>query len=101
MNKDGKKYRTFRLSAILMCASLITPVLVNAQDAAARQKMISQVQRAIDIIREKHVDQGNRHHNRQSRRAGFEVKLFGGCTHEVSTGRACDIPEPASTRLRK
>ena len=29
----------------------------KAQEAAAKQKLISQVQRAIDIIREKHVDQ--------------------------------------------
>jgi len=57
MNKNGKKHRTFRLLAILICASLIAPALVNAQETAARQKLISQVQRAIDIIREKHVDQ--------------------------------------------
>jgi carboxyl-terminal processing protease len=57
MNKNGKKYRAFTLLAILICALFTAPPLVNAQDAAAKQKLISQVQRAIDIIREKHVDQ--------------------------------------------
>jgi len=57
MNKNGKKHRAFRLLTILICASLTAPTLVNAQDAAARQKLINQVQRAIDIIHEKHADQ--------------------------------------------
>src|SRR5262245_15099382 len=57
MNKNGKKHRAFRLLAILICASLTAPTLVNAQEAAARQKLISQVQKAIEIVREKHVDQ--------------------------------------------
>jgi carboxyl-terminal processing protease len=57
MNKNGKNHRAFRLLAILICASLTAPTLVNAQEAAARQKLISQVQKAIDIVREKHVDQ--------------------------------------------
>ncbi len=45
------------LLAILICALFTAPILVNAQEAAAKQKLINQVQRAIDIIREKHVDQ--------------------------------------------
>jgi len=45
------------LLVILICPLFTAPTLVNAQEAAARQKLISQVQRAIDIIREKHVDQ--------------------------------------------
>src|SRR5215475_4363887 len=57
MNKNGKKHRTLTLLAILICALFTAPALVNAQEAAARQKLISQVQRAIDIIREKYVDQ--------------------------------------------
>src|SRR5499426_1928544 len=57
MNKDGKKHRTYILLAILICALFTAAPLVYAQEAAARQKLISQVQRAIDIIREKHVDQ--------------------------------------------
>src|SRR5215470_9476599 len=57
MNKDGKKHRTYIILAILICALFTAPPLVNAQEAAARQKLISQVQKAIDIIREKHVDQ--------------------------------------------
>src|SRR5262245_65097666 len=57
MNNKGKKHPAFMLLAILICASLTAPALVNAQEAAARQKLISQVQRAIDIIRENHVDQ--------------------------------------------
>jgi carboxyl-terminal processing protease len=57
MNKNGKKHRAYTLLAILICALFTAPPLVNAQEAAARQKLISQVQRAIDIIREKHVDQ--------------------------------------------
>jgi carboxyl-terminal processing protease len=57
MNKIGKQHRAFMLLAILICALLTAPTLVNAQEAEARQKLINQVQRAIDIIREKHVDQ--------------------------------------------
>src|SRR5262245_19549037 len=57
MNKNGKKHLAFTLLAILICALFKAPPLVNAQEATARQKLISQVQRAIDIIREKHVDQ--------------------------------------------
>jgi carboxyl-terminal processing protease len=57
MNKNGKKYRAFMLLVVLICASLTAPTLVNAQDAAARQKLLGQVQKAIDIIREKHVNQ--------------------------------------------
>src|SRR2546428_3255321 len=57
MNKNGKKHQAFMLLAILICALFTAPTLVNAQEAAARQKLINQVQRAIDIIREKHVDQ--------------------------------------------
>src|SRR5499426_2989310 len=57
MNKDGKKHRTYILLAILICALFTAAPLVYAQEAAARQKLIGQVKRAIDIIREKHVDQ--------------------------------------------
>src|SRR5262245_14538009 len=57
MNKNGMKHPTFMLLAILICALLTAPILVNAQEEAAKQKLISQVQRAIDIIRENHVDQ--------------------------------------------
>src|SRR5262245_13310557 len=57
MNKNGKKHLIFMLSVILICALLTAPTLVNAQEEAARQKLINQVQRAIDLIREKHVDQ--------------------------------------------
>ncbi|HZF38663.1 MAG TPA: S41 family peptidase, partial [Blastocatellia bacterium] len=57
MHKNRKKYWVSILSAILICASLTTPTMVNAQEAAARQKIIDQTQKAIDIIREKYVDQ--------------------------------------------
>ncbi|HEV2666387.1 MAG TPA: S41 family peptidase [Blastocatellia bacterium] len=57
MNKNGMKHPTFMLLAFLICALLTAPILVNAQEEAAKQKLISQVQRAIDIIRENHVDQ--------------------------------------------
>jgi carboxyl-terminal processing protease len=57
MNKNRKKHRVFMLSAILICALLTLPALVNAQKEAARQKIIDQYQKAIDIIREKYVDQ--------------------------------------------
>src|SRR5262249_29783774 len=56
-NKNKKKHRAFMLLAILICALFTAPALVNAQEAATRQKLINQVQQAIDIIREKHVDQ--------------------------------------------
>jgi carboxyl-terminal processing protease len=59
MNKNRNKHRAFMLLAILICALFTAPILVNAQEAAARQKLIDQVQRAIDIIREKHVDQSD------------------------------------------
>src|SRR5262249_24927376 len=42
---------------ILICASLGAPTRSDAQEAGARQKIISQSQRAIDIIREKYIDQ--------------------------------------------
>jgi carboxyl-terminal processing protease len=57
MNKNRKKDRFFMVSAILICALLTLPALVNAQEDAARQKIIDQYQKAIDIIREKYVDQ--------------------------------------------
>src|SRR5262245_49384854 len=55
MNKNGKKHRTYILLAILICALFPAAPLVNAQEAAARQKLISQMKIAIDVIREKHV----------------------------------------------
>ncbi|HMB28186.1 MAG TPA: hypothetical protein VKS99_08775, partial [Blastocatellia bacterium] len=57
MDKNGKKHRALMLLAILICALFTAPTLVDAQEAAARQKLLDQVQKAIDIIREKHVDQ--------------------------------------------
>src|SRR4029453_8191824 len=57
MDKNGMKHRTYILLAILICALLTAAPLVYAQEAAARQKLIGQVQRAIEIIREKYVDQ--------------------------------------------
>jgi len=57
MNKTRKKYFVYLLSAILISSSLGLPGMVNAQDAAARQKIINQYQKAIDIIREKYIDQ--------------------------------------------
>src|SRR5262245_10973607 len=57
MHKSKKKYLVSILSGILVYASFTTPAMVNAQDAAARQKIIDQTQKAIDIIREKYVDQ--------------------------------------------
>jgi carboxyl-terminal processing protease len=56
MYKNRKKYLVSILSAVLVCASLTTPNLVNAQEGAAKQKIIDQYQRAIDIIREKYVE---------------------------------------------
>jgi carboxyl-terminal processing protease len=55
MYKSRKKYWVSVLSAVLICASFTTPDLVNAQEAATKQKIIDQYQRAIDIIREKYV----------------------------------------------
>jgi len=57
MHKIRKKHLVFTISAILICASLPTTTVVNAQEAAARQKVIIQVQKAIDIIHEKYIDQ--------------------------------------------
>src|SRR5262245_330215 len=59
MYKNKKKYCVSMLSAVLICvcASLTTPTIVSAQEAGARQKIISQYQKAIEIIREKHIDQ--------------------------------------------
>lgn len=56
MYKNAKKHLVSVLSVILICASLTTPNMVNAQDAAARQKIIDQYQKAISIIREKYVE---------------------------------------------
>src|SRR5215475_2436905 len=56
MIKNGKKYLVSMLSAILICASLTTPTMVNAQEAATKQEIIVQTQKAIDIIREKYVE---------------------------------------------
>jgi carboxyl-terminal processing protease len=57
MYKNGKKYLVTVLSAILICASLTTTATVSAQDAAAKQKIIDQYQKAINIIREKYVEE--------------------------------------------
>jgi carboxyl-terminal processing protease len=51
------RYGVRILPAILICALLTLPTLVNAQEEAARQKIIDQYQKAIDIIRENYVDQ--------------------------------------------
>src|SRR5262245_13141977 len=40
MYKNGKKYLVSVLSAILICASFTPTTMVNAQDAAARQKIV-------------------------------------------------------------
>ncbi|HEY8460303.1 MAG TPA: PDZ domain-containing protein, partial [Blastocatellia bacterium] len=45
------------LSAILICASLTTTTTVSAQDAAAKQRIIDQYQKAINIIRERYVEE--------------------------------------------
>ena len=47
MCKNRKKYWVSVLSAILICASLTTPTMVNAQDMAVRQKILAQYQKAI------------------------------------------------------
>src|SRR4030095_3278272 len=57
MNKNTKRHLAFMLSAILIYASFGLPSTVNAQDAAARQKIINHYQKAIEIIREKYIDQ--------------------------------------------
>jgi len=57
MDKNRKKHWVSTLSAILICASLIAPALVNAQEEAAKRKLVNQYQKAIDIIREKYIDQ--------------------------------------------
>jgi carboxyl-terminal processing protease len=57
VNKNIKKHLVFMLSAILIFASLGAPTMVNAQEATTRQKIINQYQKAIDIIREKYIDQ--------------------------------------------
>src|SRR4029079_12836954 len=56
MCKNRKKLWASALSAVLICASLVTPAMVNAQDVAARQKILAQYQKAVDIIREKYVE---------------------------------------------
>jgi carboxyl-terminal processing protease len=57
MYQNIKKHLVLMLSAILICASLTTTTMVNAQDGAARQKISNQYQKAVDIIREKYIDQ--------------------------------------------
>jgi carboxyl-terminal processing protease len=61
MYKNEKKYCVSMLSAILICvcASLTNPTVVGAQESAARQKIINQYQKAVEIIRAKHIDQVN------------------------------------------
>ncbi|MBO0859279.1 MAG: hypothetical protein J2P21_12525, partial [Chloracidobacterium sp.] len=56
MFKNGKKYLVSMVSAILICASLTTPIMVNAQEAATKQKILDETQKAIDIIREKYIE---------------------------------------------
>jgi carboxyl-terminal processing protease len=55
MNKSGQKHTIAIYFAILICAVITLPPLVNAQDAASRQKLIDQYQKALDIIREKYI----------------------------------------------
>jgi len=57
MNINRKRHVAFALSATLIYASLGLPGTVNAQETAARQKIINQYQKAIDIIHEKYIDQ--------------------------------------------
>ncbi len=57
MDRNRKKHQVFILSVILICASLGAPARSVAQEAATRQKIISQTQQAIDVIREKYIEQ--------------------------------------------
>jgi carboxyl-terminal processing protease len=59
MNKSGQKrsitiYSAFYF-ALLICAMAMLPSLVNAQDAASRQRLVDQYQKALEIIREKYI----------------------------------------------
>jgi len=55
MNKSGQKPTIAIFFAMLICAMIALPTLVNAQDAASRQRLIDQYQKALDIIREKYI----------------------------------------------
>ena len=55
MKNGGKKLLIFNFLVLLVCAAMTLPPLVKAQDEAIRQKLTSQYQKAIDIIRENYV----------------------------------------------
>jgi carboxyl-terminal processing protease len=55
MNKSGQKHTIAIYFVMLICAVITLTPLVNGQDAASRQKLIDQYQKAIDIIREKYI----------------------------------------------
>jgi carboxyl-terminal processing protease len=55
MNKSGQKHTIGTYFAMIICAVIMLAPLVNAQDAASRQKLIDQYQKALDIIREKYI----------------------------------------------
>jgi carboxyl-terminal processing protease len=55
MNKSGRKHTIGIYFAMFICAMIMLTPPVNAQDAASRQKLIDQYQKALDIIREKYI----------------------------------------------
>ncbi len=55
MNKSGQKPTIAIFIAVLICAVITLPAIVNAQDGASRQKLIDQYQKALEIIREKYT----------------------------------------------
>ncbi|MBO0721664.1 MAG: S41 family peptidase [Blastocatellia bacterium] len=54
MNQSGQKRKIAILFAIITCAAITLTPLVQAQDAA-RQKLIDQYQKAMEIIRDKYA----------------------------------------------
>jgi carboxyl-terminal processing protease len=55
MNKSGQKHTIGIYFAMFICTVIMLAPPVNAQDAASRQKLFDQYQKALDIIREKYI----------------------------------------------
>lgn len=55
MKNGRQKLLIFGFFALLVCASIALPPLATAQDEATRQKLTSQYQKALEVIREKYV----------------------------------------------
>jgi carboxyl-terminal processing protease len=55
VKKGGPKLLIFSFLALLVCAAITLPPLAKAQDEVTKQKITSQYQKAIDVIRENYI----------------------------------------------